>query len=83
MVEGELRIYEEAVLGQEIRVDHNMDSLYLFTSFSGVTYPLRWGPGRCYDLTKANAMGILKRGMLYRKGEKIYLQRLLPYPWSR
>jgi molybdopterin molybdotransferase len=83
MVEGELRIYEEAVLGQEIRVDHNMDSLYLFTSFSGVAYPLRWGPGRCYDLTKANAMGILKRGMLYRKGEKIYLQRLLPYPWSR
>ncbi len=82
MVGGELRRYEEAVLGQEIRVDHSMDSLYLFISLSGVAYPLRWGPGRCYDLVKANAMGILKRGMLYRKGEKIYLQRLLPYPWN-
>jgi len=82
MVKGELRIYEEAVLGQEIRVDHSMDSLYLFISFAGVAYPLRWGPGRCYDLVKANAMGVLKRGMLYRRGEKIYLQRLLPYSCS-
>ncbi len=82
MVKGELRIYEEAVLGQEIRVDHSMDSLYLFISFAGVAYPLRWGPGRCYDLVKANAMGVLKRGMLYRRGEKIYLQRLLPYSWG-
>lgn len=79
MVGGELRVHEEAALGEDLLVDHRMDSLYLFKVRSGIAIPQRWGPGMCSELTKSNAMAVLAKERLYHKGERILVQRLMPY----
>ncbi|WP_338600342.1 molybdopterin molybdotransferase MoeA [Sulfolobus tengchongensis] len=69
-----LKKYVKSYLAEDIYVNHTMDSLYLFTVKGNEAIPLRWGVGLYSVLTKANAFGILKRNVLYRKGEEIELQ---------
>ncbi|MEM4970935.1 MAG: molybdopterin molybdotransferase MoeA [Sulfolobales archaeon] len=77
MVGNELRVFEKAVLGSEIDARHKMHSLYLFKLEGGKAYPLRWGPGQCLELLRADAMGVIRRDQRYRVGDEITLQRLI------
>ena len=68
------------VLGEDVEVVRKMDSLYLFRyGDDGMVYPLRWGPGRCFELAQASLYGVLSRGKLYRRGSKVSLRKLIRY----
>lgn len=77
LLDTELRKFSETELGEDIEVQHKMDSVYLLTEQSGKVFPLRWGVGLYNEINKANMFTILKRGKIYRKGEKIIVQRFL------
>ncbi|EWG08114.1 MAG: molybdenum cofactor synthesis domain-containing protein [Candidatus Aramenus sulfurataquae] len=73
----DVRRYEEVELAIDVEVNHKMDSVYLFYVDGGKAFPLRWGVGLYNEINKANAFGVLKRGIKYRKGDKVIVQRLL------
>lgn len=72
-----LKKYIRSYLAEDIYVNHSMDSVYLFNVKGNSAKPLRWGVGLYSELTKANSFAILKRNVLYRKGEEIELQLFL------
>jgi len=76
MAGGEVRVYEEAELAEDIEVRHRMDTAYLFKIQAGKAKPLKWGVNRCRELAEADAYTVLKRG-IHPKGEKLTLQKLL------
>jgi len=76
MAGGEVRVYEEAELTEDIEVKHRMDTAYLFKTQAGKAKPLKWGVNRCRELAEADAYTVLKRGV-HPKGEKLTLQKLL------
>ncbi len=73
----EIRKFSEVELGEDIEVQHKMDSVYLLAEQSGRVFPLRWGVGLYNEINKANMFAILRREKVYKKGEKIIAQRLL------
>jgi molybdopterin molybdotransferase len=73
----ELRQYFKAKLYEDLYVKHKMDSVYLFSSMGEYVKPLRWGVGLYSVVIKADSFGILKRGINYKRGEEIVVQRLL------
>ncbi|QKQ99653.1 molybdopterin molybdotransferase MoeA [Metallosphaera tengchongensis] len=73
----ELREYVRAKLGFRIDVDHKMDSVYLVKLDGGDAYPLRWGVGLYSELGKASGFTILKRGLTYKQGDEVIVQRFI------
>jgi len=73
----ELREFHEVELGCDLFVDHRMDSIYLVKEVSGKAFPLRWGVGLYSELGRASGFTLLKKGTLYREGERIIVQRFL------
>ena len=78
MVGRELRRFEEVRLGTDLRVDHRMDSLFLFAISEGVATPLPWGVARITTLLGAQAFAVLDHDRQYRSGQRLRVQRL----WS-
>jgi len=78
MVGRELRRFEEVRLGIDLRVDHRMDSLFLFAISEGVATPLPWGVARITTLLGAQAFAVLDHDRQYRSGQRLRVQRL----WS-
>ncbi|AOL15812.1 molybdopterin molybdenumtransferase MoeA [Sulfolobus sp. A20] len=72
-----LKKYVKSYLADDIFVEHKMDSIYLFRTEGSSAKPLKWGVGLYKELTKANSFGILKRNVMYKKGEEVELQLLL------
>ncbi|MEN2999469.1 MAG: molybdopterin molybdotransferase MoeA [Acidilobaceae archaeon] len=76
MVGAEVRRFLKARLGRRTEVRHKMDSAFLFRVEGESAYPLRWGTGLCGELAKANAFGVLSRGV-HEEGEELELQALI------
>ena len=77
LVGRELREYGEAKLAEDLRVDHKMDSVYLFEVKDGEAHPLPWGVGLHRTLLRASAFGVLKSHGLYERGRSLRLQKLV------
>jgi len=76
MVGRELRRFECATLSRDLRVDHRLDSTYLFELSGGEATPLPWGVARTTALLRAEGFAVLAHGRAYRAGDRITLQRL-------
>jgi|ECHhosMinimDraft_1075155.scaffolds.fasta_scaffold04297_2 Molybdopterin biosynthesis enzyme len=77
MMNSKLYRTETVSLAKDIKVEHKMDSLYLFSIEDGVATPLRWGAGLYSVLGEADGYAVLRRGELYRSGERIQVYRLV------
>jgi molybdopterin molybdotransferase len=77
MINKEVRKYESYLLSEDVDVKHKMDSVYMFKTYGVYAKPLRWGTGLYSDLSKANGFSILKRGVSYKKGEYVNLQKFV------
>ena len=64
-------------LEREVEVRHNMDSVYLFRIEEGRAVPLRWGVGLYRELSRADGYAVLKKGITYRKGERVEVRKFL------
>jgi len=55
------------VLGEDIGVNHCINSTLLFNLFSNTAYPLRWGTRLYNKLAKADAFSYLEINKEYKK----------------
>ncbi|MEM3971677.1 MAG: molybdopterin molybdotransferase MoeA [Saccharolobus sp.] len=77
ILDTNLKKIVKSYLSEDIYVSHTMDSIYLFKVEGNNAKPLRWGTGLYSEITKANSFALLKRNVLYKKGEEIELQLFL------